>query len=141
MYAMSAIASYVFHIMMFPHEYRIITVDQLIDSEKYPLTNTDVILPYVDTASNGLSRYQEYGLGQFKPFLILGSFPGDPLIIPEASPDITRAPVCMMSTSSTEVSQDTDSSSNDTEASVTTASLAYAASQTPFLYLPTGFVS
>ena len=103
MYAMSTIASSVFRIMMFPHEDRIITIDQLADSEKHPLTNTDVILPYVYTTTNGLSLYQEYGPGQFKPSFILGSFVGDPPIIPEASPDATGAPVCMMSTSSTKL--------------------------------------
>ena len=115
MYAMSAIASSVFRIMMFPHEDQIIMVDQLTRSEKHPLTNTDVILPYVHTSADGLSRYQEYGLDQFKPSSVLGSFLGDPPIIPEVSTNATGAPVCMFSISSTEVSQDTDSSSNDTD--------------------------
>ena len=57
-YAMSSIASSVFHIMMFPHEDCTITVDQLTHSEKRPLTNTNVILPYVDTAADSLSWYQ-----------------------------------------------------------------------------------
>ena len=63
MYAMSAIASSIFRIMMFPHKDHIITVDQLTHSEKRPLTNMDLILPYVDTTLDGLSRYQEYGPG------------------------------------------------------------------------------
>ena len=104
MYAMPAITSSVFHIMMFPHEDRIITVDQLTHNKKRPLKNTNVILPYVDTVLDGLSRYQEYGPGQFKSLSILGSFLGDPPIIPESSPDVTGAPVCMMSTSSAEAS-------------------------------------
>ena len=104
MYAMSAITSSFFRIMMFPHEDRIITVDQLTYREKRPLTNTDVILPYVDIVAYGISRYQEYGPGQFKSSFVLGSFLGDPPIIPKVSPDTTGAPVCMMSTSSTEVS-------------------------------------
>ena len=41
MYAMSAIASSIFYIMMFPHKDQIITIDQLTHSEKCPLTNTD----------------------------------------------------------------------------------------------------
>ena len=48
------------------------------------------------------------------------------------SPDAIGAPVYMMSI---------DSSSNDTEASTTIASLVYATSQTPFLYPPLGFTS
>ena len=63
MYAMSAIASSVFHIMMFPHEDWIIIVDQLTHSEKRPLTKMDKVLPYVDTSTDGLLRYQEYGPG------------------------------------------------------------------------------
>ena len=104
-----------------------------------------MVLPYVDTTTDGLLRYQEYGPSQFKPSSILGSFLGDPPIIPKVSPDAIGAPVCMMSTSRTEVSQDTDSRSNDTEASAMAASLAYATSQAPFLYppswlhLPAGF--
>ena len=74
MYAMSAIASSFFHIMMFPHDDRIIIVDQLMHIEKRPLTNTDVILPYVDTSLDVLSRYQEYGPNQFKLSSVLGSF-------------------------------------------------------------------
>ena len=95
---MSTIASFVFHIMMFPHEDRIITVDKMTHSEKHPLTKMDIILPYVDTASDGLSRYQEYDPSQFKLSSVLGSFLGDPPIIPEASLDTTGASVCMMST-------------------------------------------
>ena len=58
MYAMSTIASSVFHIMMFPHKDRIITIDQLTHTEKRPLTNTDMVLPYVDIATDGLLQYQ-----------------------------------------------------------------------------------
>ena len=126
---------------MFPHEDRIITVDQMTHIEKRPLTITDMVLPYVDTATDGLSWNQEDGPSQFKPSSVLGSLLGDPPIIPEISPDTTTALVCMMSMSSIEVSHDTDSSSNDTEASATAASLVYAASQTPFLYPPLGFTS
>ena len=126
---------------MFPHEDRIITVDQLKHSEKCPLTNTDVILPYVDTVADGLSQYQEYGPGQLKPSSVLGLFLGDPPIIPESSPDVIGALVSMMSTPSIEASQDTDTSSNGTDSSAMVASLVYATSQTPFLYPPAGFVS
>ena len=98
MYAMSSKESSVFRIMMFHHEDRIITVDQLTHIEKRPLTNTDMVLPYVDTTTDGLARYQEYGPGQFKLSSVLGSFLGDPPIIPEVSPDATGALVCMMST-------------------------------------------
>ena len=58
MYAMFTIASSIFHIMMFSHEDHIITVDQMTHSEKRPLKNIDVILPYVDTSLDALSRYQ-----------------------------------------------------------------------------------
>ena len=58
MYAMSTITSFVFRTMMFPHEDRIITVDQLTYHEKRPLKNTDVVLPYVETSIETLIRYQ-----------------------------------------------------------------------------------
>ena len=58
MYAMSAIASFIFRIMMFPHEDRIIIVDQLTHTENRPLKNTDVVLLYVDTTTDGLLWYQ-----------------------------------------------------------------------------------
>ena len=104
MYAMSAIASSVFHIMMFPQEDLIINVDQLTHNEKRPLTNNDVILPYVGTSIDSLSRYQEYVPSQFKPFSVIGSFLGDPPIIPESSLHVTGAPVCMTYTSSVKAS-------------------------------------
>ena len=44
--------------MMVPHEDQIITIDQLTHTEKHPLTNMDVILPYVDIAADRLSLYQ-----------------------------------------------------------------------------------
>ena len=58
MYAMSAITSSIFCIMMFPHEDWIIIVDQLTHTEKRPLNSTDMVLPYVDTTTDGLLRYQ-----------------------------------------------------------------------------------
>lgn len=61
-------------------------------------------------------------------------------MIPESSPDVIGARVCMMSTLSIEDSQDTEMRNNDTESSATTASLASATSQTPFLYPPAGLV-
>ena len=60
MYTMYAIESSILCIMMFPHENRIITVDQLTHTKNHPLTNTNMVLPYVDTTTNGILRYQEY---------------------------------------------------------------------------------
>ena len=57
-YDMFFVDSSVVCIMMFPHEDRIITGDQLTHSEKRLITNMDVILPYVDISADGLSLYQ-----------------------------------------------------------------------------------
>ena len=141
MYAMLAIASFIFQTIMFPHEDRIFTVDQLTHSEKWPLTYTDVTLAYVDTYFKMHKWHQEYGTIQFKQSSILGSFLGDTRVILESSPDVTDALVCMMSSSSTEASQDMEMSINDTESLATSASLAYVTSQTPFLFPLAGFLS
>ena len=127
--------------MIFPHEDHIITLNQLTHSKKRPLTNTDVILPYVDTIFDALTWYQKYGLNQFKPSSILGSFLGDPPVIPESSLDVIGAPVCIVSSSRTKASQDRGMSNNDIDFSAMVASLAYTASQTPFLFPPAGLVS
>jgi len=67
MHAMLAIVSFIFWTMMFHHKDCIITISQLTHSEKWNLTNTNVILPYVDTSTNALTQYQEYDPGLLKP--------------------------------------------------------------------------
>jgi hypothetical protein len=52
MYAMKAVASSVFRTMMFPHNGKIITIDQLTHYEPNHSTNIDNILPLVRTSSD-----------------------------------------------------------------------------------------
>ena len=84
-------------------------------------------------------QYQNFGPSQFKPSSILGSFLGDPPIIPEVAPEIIGASMCMMISSNTETIPETETISTKTEATNTNF-LPYAISQTPFLYPPPGFV-
>ena len=49
MYAMQAIASTVFCLMMFPHEGKIVTVDQLIYHDPKGLTTPTSIIPTITT--------------------------------------------------------------------------------------------
>jgi hypothetical protein len=52
MYAMKAVASSVFRTMMFPHNGKIVTIDQLTHYEPNHSTNIDNILPLVCTSSD-----------------------------------------------------------------------------------------
>jgi hypothetical protein len=51
MYAMKWVASPVFHMMMFPHNGKIVTIDQLTNYEPNHSTNNDNILPLVRAIS------------------------------------------------------------------------------------------
>jgi hypothetical protein len=50
MYTMKAIASFVFRTMMFPHNGKIITIDQVSHYKPNPSTNIDNILPLIHTS-------------------------------------------------------------------------------------------
>ena len=77
MYAMIAITSSVFRVIMFPHDDWIITIDQLTYYDKKPMTNLDFMLPYVETTTKPLTWYTKFSLGNFKLSSILGEFLGD----------------------------------------------------------------
>ena len=49
-YAMSAVASAVFHVVVFPHEGKVVTVDQLDFTRKGRLESKDSTVPLVDQA-------------------------------------------------------------------------------------------
>jgi hypothetical protein len=55
MYAMKALASSVFQMMMFPHNGKIITIDQLTHYKPNHSTNIDNILPLVCTSLDSSS--------------------------------------------------------------------------------------
>jgi hypothetical protein len=60
MYAMKAVASSVFRTMMFPHNGKIVTIDQLTHYEPNHSANIDNILPLVHVSSNDFPVHQHW---------------------------------------------------------------------------------
>jgi hypothetical protein len=84
MYAMKVVASSVFRMMMFPHNGKIITIDQVSHYEPNPSSNIDNILPLVHTNSDAYPLI-EMGPRIFKDPSLLGTYHGaPPLIHPSA---------------------------------------------------------
>jgi hypothetical protein len=77
MYAMKAIASTVFHKMMFPHNGKIITIDQITHYEPNLSANINNILPLVHVSSNDFP-VANIGLGFFQDPSMLGTCKGEP---------------------------------------------------------------
>lgn len=96
MYEMKAVTSSVFRVMIFPHDRKIVTIDQLTYYEKKTLTALDGVLPFV--RSSLITTYTEFKPAQFKPSTLLKTYPVDPPVI-EDTPPATGAPVCMFSSS------------------------------------------
>lgn len=95
MYEILVDTSSVFKIMMFPHDEKIITIDQFTYSVKVTLLAPDDVLPLVLSSHELITTYTELSTGQCKSSTLLGIFPGDPSMIEEISPT-TGAPMCMM---------------------------------------------
>jgi hypothetical protein len=92
---MKAVASFVFHTMMFPHNGNIITIDQVSHYEPNPSSNIDNILPFVHT---NLEAYPLIEMGPiiFKYPSFLRTYHGaPPLIHPSAQ-------VCVISSNGIE---------------------------------------
>jgi hypothetical protein len=95
MYAMKVVASSVFHTMMFPHNGKIVTIDQVSHYEPNPSSNIDNILPFVHTNPEAYPLI-EMGPRIFKDPSLLGTYHGaPPLIHPSAQ-------VCVISSNGTE---------------------------------------
>jgi hypothetical protein len=77
MYAMKAVASSMFRTMMFPHNGKIITIDQLTHYEPNHSANIDNILPLVCTSSDAYSVI-DMGPRIFKDPSLLGAYHGAP---------------------------------------------------------------
>jgi hypothetical protein len=114
MYVMKAVASSLFQTMMFPHNGKIVTIDQITNYEPNHSSNIDNILPLVCTSSNS---YLVIDMGPriFKDPSLLGEYYGAPPLLqhstqvcvvysngedirdtippPEASPHIDVPPV------------------------------------------------
>jgi hypothetical protein len=81
MYAMKAVASSVFRTIMFPHNGKIVTLDQLSYYEPNPSTNVDNILPLIHT-NQDVYPLVEMGPGIFKDPSLLGTYHGAPPLLP-----------------------------------------------------------
>ena len=81
MYAMKAVASSVFRTMMFPHNGKIVTIDQVSHYEPNPYANLDNILPLIHTISDAYPLI-EMGPGIFKDPSLLGTYHGAPPLLP-----------------------------------------------------------
>jgi hypothetical protein len=80
MYAMKAVASFVFRTMMFPHNRKIITTDQVSHYEPNPSSNIDNILPLIQTNPEAYPLI-EMGSIIFKDPSLLGTYHGAPLLL------------------------------------------------------------
>jgi hypothetical protein len=95
MYAMKAVASSVFRTMMFPHNGKIITIDQVSHYEPNHSSNIDNILPLVHTSSDAYPL-MDMGPRIFKDPSLLGAYHGAPPLIHPSTQ------VCVISSNGTE---------------------------------------
>jgi hypothetical protein len=80
MYATKAVASSVFRTMMFPHNGKIVTIDQVSHYEPNPSANIDNIL-YLIHISHDAYPLVETGPGIFKDPSLLGTYHGAPPLL------------------------------------------------------------
>jgi hypothetical protein len=95
MYAMNVVASSVFRMMMFPHNGKIITIDQVSNYEHSQSSNIDNILPLICT-SYDTYPLMDMGSRVFKDPSLLGAYHGEPLLIHPSTQ------VCVISSNRTE---------------------------------------
>jgi hypothetical protein len=81
MYAMKAVASSVFRTIMFPHNGKIVTIDQVSHYEPNPSASLDNILPLIHT-NKDVYPLVEMGPGIFKDPSLLGTYHGAPPLLP-----------------------------------------------------------
>jgi hypothetical protein len=81
MYAMKAMASSVFQTIMFPHNGKIVTIDQVSYYEPNPSANFDNVLPLIHT-NQDVYPLVEMGPGIFKDPSLLGTYHGAPPLLP-----------------------------------------------------------
>jgi hypothetical protein len=81
MYTMKAVTSSVFRTIMFPHNGKIITIDQVSHYEPNPSANVDNILPLIHT-NQDVYPLVEMGPGIFKDPSLLGTYHGAPPLLP-----------------------------------------------------------
>jgi hypothetical protein len=84
MYAIKVMNSFVFLTMIFAHNEKVITVDQLTHYEPHPIANLDNILPLIG-AQLEVSPFMEMGLGIFQDPSLFDTYQCDPLGIPPSN--------------------------------------------------------
>jgi hypothetical protein len=99
---MKVIASFVFRVMMFPHNGKIVTIDQLTHYEPNNSTNIDNILPLVHTSSD-VFPVIDIVPGIFKDPSLLGTYHRVP---PLLNPSISSQ-VCVVSFNGTDIGDNT----------------------------------
>jgi hypothetical protein len=80
MYAMKEVASSIFWTMMFPHNGKIVTIDQVSHYELNPSANLDNILPLIHTNQDAYPLIK-MGPGIFKDPSLLGMYHGAPPLL------------------------------------------------------------
>jgi len=83
--------------MMFPHDGKIVIIDQLTYYEKRTSSTPNCVLPFVGSHTEVITSFTEAGPGIFKTSSLLGTYHSDPPLI-EATP---ATPICMMSSLNT----------------------------------------
>jgi hypothetical protein len=96
MYAMKVVASSIFHTMMFPHNGKIITIDQVSHYEPNPSANIDNFLPLIHT-SHDTYPLTQMGPGIFKDPSLLGTYHGAPPLLHPSNQ------VCVVSSNGTHI--------------------------------------
>jgi hypothetical protein len=104
---MKAVASSIFQTMMFPHNGKIVTIDQVSHYEPNPSANIDNILPLIHTSHDAYPLI-EMGPGIFKDPSLLGTYHGAPPLLHPANQ------VCIISSKGTH----TEDTLPPTEASI-----------------------
>jgi hypothetical protein len=94
MYAMKVVASSVFRTIMFPHNGKIVTIDQVSHYEPNPSANLDNILPLIHSNKDAYPLV-EMGPGIFKDPSLLGTYHGAPPLLPPSQ-------VCVVSSNETQ---------------------------------------
>jgi hypothetical protein len=93
---MKEVASSVFRTMMFPHNEKIITIDQVSHYKPNPSTNIDNILPLIHTSHDAYPLIK-MGLEIFKDPSLLGTYHGTPPLLHPSNP------VCIISSNGTDI--------------------------------------
>jgi hypothetical protein len=93
MYAMKAVASSVIRTIMFPHNRKIVTIDQVTHYEPNPSASLDNILPLIH-ANYEVYPLIEMGPGIFKDPSLFGTYHGAPPLLPPSQ-------VCVVSSKET----------------------------------------